>query len=103
MVIKETATSTRDWRDLRNWRDRLPREIRIHQLVEQGHADRPAMLRDIVRYRAHRLMMRKRKYRLFLDFHAGGDLYKAMEDHHDNWTGLTDVTDEEESLPAGFV
>jgi hypothetical protein len=29
-------------------------------------------------------MMRERKYRLFLDFHAGGDLYQAMEDRHDN-------------------
>jgi hypothetical protein len=84
MVIKETAPSAREWRDPRNWRDRLPREVKIHQLVEERRAVRPAMLRHIVRYRAHRLMMRKRKYRLFLDFHAGGDLYKAMEDHHDN-------------------
>ncbi|KAI4635872.1 hypothetical protein J4E83_000826 [Alternaria metachromatica] len=40
MVIKEAKAFTPSrWRDPKNWRDRLPQEIRIHQLLEERRAD----------------------------------------------------------------
>ncbi|KAG9193994.1 hypothetical protein G6011_04029 [Alternaria panax] len=104
MVIKEANTFTKSaWRDPKNWRDRLPREIRIHELLEERRAVDPAMCRHIIRLRAHRLFMRLRRYRLYLDYYAGGDLNCAMKQCADNWKDGKDGANEDMIIPEGFV
>ncbi|KAJ4376030.1 hypothetical protein N0V83_001310 [Neocucurbitaria cava] len=49
--------------------------------------------------------MTQRKYRLYLEFCAGGDLYHAMDDHDHNWS-LDNPDDEDEelsALPSTFI
>lgn len=88
MVVKEVRPKPpRAWRDPIKWRDRLPREIRIHQLID---ANRPPAAnarghRNLVCHRGYRLMMEQRRYRLYLDFYAGGDLYQGFKGHFKAW------------------
>ncbi|CAO2652088.1 Nn.00g003710.m01.CDS01 [Neocucurbitaria sp. VM-36] len=88
IVVKEVRTvRRREWRDPVQWRDRLPREIRIHQLVD---ANRPPAMdlrghRNLARHLGYRLMMEQRRYRLYLNFYAGGDLYEAFKGHFGMW------------------
>ncbi|KAI4961539.1 hypothetical protein J4E86_000567 [Alternaria arbusti] len=103
MVIKEAKAFTPSrWRDPKNWRDRLPQEIRIHQLLEERRAVDPAMCRHIIRCRAHRLWMEHRRYRLYLDYHSGGDMNAAMTFHAKNWEDGKPI-DEDIFAPEGFV
>jgi len=73
MVIKdmERAPSGR-WRDPQQWRNRRPREVRIHELVEERRKAEPAMCRNLVIYRGSRIMMRQRRYRLYTEYCEGG-------------------------------
>jgi len=103
MVIKEAKAFTPSrWRDPKNWRDRLPQEIRIHQLLEERRAVDPVMCRHIIRCRAHRLWMEHRRYRLYLDYHSGGDMNGAMTFHAKNWEDGK-PTDEDIFVPKGFI
>ena len=87
MVIKETENFKPSyWRDPMIWRDRLPQEIRIHQLVEERRAADPAMCRHLIHMRAYRLLMRQRKYRLYLDLCTGGTC--GMRSSHTMKIGL---------------
>ena len=86
MVIKDTLQpSARHWRDPANWRDRLPREIRIHQLVEERRVVNPEMCRHLIHFLGYRLHMEQRRYRLYLEFCSSGNLYHAMSRHHQRW------------------
>jgi serine/threonine protein kinase len=103
MVIKETKTfRPSQWRDPKNWRHRLPQEIRIHELLEERRATDPAMCRHVVRSRGHRLWMKARRYRLYLDYHAGGDINRAMGLCASNWR-KKERANESIVLPEGFV
>lgn len=106
MVIKEAKPFTASqWRDPKNWHDRLPREIRIHQLVEERRSVEPDSCRHLVRSRGHRLWMRSRRYRLYLDFYPGGDLRRAMKNYAENWTKEEEDSEfnREEDLSEGFI
>ncbi|EUC43470.1 hypothetical protein COCMIDRAFT_28065 [Bipolaris oryzae ATCC 44560] len=106
MVIKEAKPFTASqWRDPKNWRDRLPREIRIHELVEERRSIEPDSCCHLIRSRGHRLWMQSRRYRLYLDFYPGGDLRRAMKNYAQNWTRNEDDFDfnQEEYLSEGFI
>jgi hypothetical protein len=75
MVIKENL-NYRHWHYQRQWRERLPREVKVHQLIEEGRNDGPGF-DNLVKFRAYRLMMRQKRMRLYLDFYRGGDLFDA--------------------------
>jgi hypothetical protein len=95
-VVKDTRYSGyADWRDPKNWRNRVLREIRIHQLVEERRKVEPDMCRYLVRYLGHRLLMRQRRYRTYLEHHEAGNLYNAMSDHYDDITS--------QRLPEAFI
>jgi hypothetical protein len=82
MVVKDVKPwRPHMWRDPRNWRNRLPREIQSHRLVEERRQANLDACRHLVRSRGHRLFMRKRRYRLYLD-HYQGDLWHALTTHH---------------------
>lgn len=73
MVIKDMArASSGRWRDPQQWRNRRPREIRIHELVEKRREAQPAMCRNLVIYRGSRMLMRQRRYRLYTEYCQGG-------------------------------
>jgi hypothetical protein len=96
MVIKETKTAKlRDWRDPQNWRNRVPREVRVHQLVEDRRRAMPEMCRYLVRFRTWRLFMKQRKYRLYLDRYEGADLGHAVT--------TTSDTLKHRPLPESFI
>jgi hypothetical protein len=103
MVIKETKNfESHYWRDPKNWRDRLPQEIRIHQLVEERRAVYPEICQHLIRMRSYRLLMVQRKYRLYLDFCGGGDLFHAMLGHEANWASEED-RNTDSFLPQGYI
>jgi len=88
MVIKEARLDKSHWRDPCLWREQLPCEIRMHQLVDDGrvvsdNADEPAdsAYKTLVRHHGYRLMMTQRRYRIFFDYYEGGDLWHALEKH----------------------
>ncbi|KAI4683610.1 uncharacterized protein J4E88_004786 [Alternaria novae-zelandiae] len=88
MVIKEARPDKIQWRDLCFWRDQLPCEIHMHQLVDNGRVvsdsdDEPAGSdhETLVRHHGYRLMMTQRRYRIFFDYYEGGNLWQALEKH----------------------
>lgn len=88
MVMKDCKPDDIDWWDHTRWRDRLPREIAIHRRIDRGrtqHADRETAYRNLVKHKGYRLMMRKRRYRLYQKYYAGGDLYKALGSRFSPW------------------
>lgn len=104
MAIKETCNhSAGSWRDPKNWRGQLPREIKIHQLVEERRAVDSDMCRNLIHCRGHRLSMRKRKYRLYLDYCSGGDLRNAMASHSRTWEPAVEDNDDFPCLPEAFI
>ncbi|KNG45433.1 serine threonine protein kinase [Stemphylium lycopersici] len=78
-VIKEAKATRHQWRDPLQWRDRLPREIRTHQIVDSGRADAVPDHGNLARHQGYRLMMRQRRYWLYLDYYEGGDLSQALK------------------------
>jgi hypothetical protein len=86
MVIKDNSVvSRRGWHDPKNWRDRLRREIAVHRRIETRRAEEPEACQYINRHRGYRLLMSKRRYRLYADFASGGDLYRAVMPYHNRW------------------
>lgn len=88
MVIKEARPDKIQWRDPCFWRDQLPCEIHMHQLVDNGRVvsdsdDEPAGSdhETLVRHHGYRLMMTQRRYRIFFDYYEGGNLWHALEKH----------------------
>ncbi|EUC33094.1 hypothetical protein COCCADRAFT_37035 [Bipolaris zeicola 26-R-13] len=79
-VIKEARMNKGDWRDPLNWRDQIPREIRIHQLVDNNRANDVYGHGTIIEHYGYRLMMRQRRYRIYLAYYEGGNLYSALCD-----------------------
>lgn len=88
MVVKETTISNASWRDPQNWRNRLPREIAIHRRVgsSQRRNDRDAGSRSLIRHYGYRLMMRKRRYRLYLEYCESMDLHYALTTQNRLWS-----------------
>lgn len=106
MVVKDIAAAPRAWwRDPKYWRDRLPKEIAIHRRIESRREIEPDACRNIIRYRGHRMLMSKRRYRLYTDYASGGDLLNAMHlSYHSTWSGIDpENIHSEECLPEAFV
>lgn len=97
MVIKDALVSVGSFRDPEYWRNGLPQEIRIHQLIEERRAAGESACRFLVGSRGHRLMMPKRRYPLYLDHCKGGTLHQSMQGH---WN---DATNTHEHLPEVFI
>ncbi|KAF2005682.1 hypothetical protein P154DRAFT_608679 [Amniculicola lignicola CBS 123094] len=84
MAVKDVRIPHRGkWRDPINWRDNLPREVAIHERIENAHGVRPASgyhpngHHHIVQYRGFRLHHRERRYRLYLDWCRWDNLHFA--------------------------
>ncbi|KAH7555581.1 hypothetical protein BM1_07204 [Bipolaris maydis] len=77
-VIKEARMSKGDWRDPIKWRDQVPQEIRIHQLVDSNRANASDNHDTIIEHYGYRLMMRQRRYRIYLAYYQGGNLHSAL-------------------------
>ncbi|KAF2709912.1 kinase-like protein [Pleomassaria siparia CBS 279.74] len=80
MVVKECRPTHASWYFRGHWRERRPREIKIHELVE---SIRPPGIsrshRNLIQCRGSRLMMRQARYRLYLEHCNGRNLWRAME------------------------
>jgi hypothetical protein len=90
MVIKEARPDPTQWRDPIHWRktedhrDMLPREIRVHQKIDQKRAAVAGLDHDnLIDHISHRVMMSDRRYRIYLQYYEGGDLFGALVDHFD--------------------
>jgi hypothetical protein len=86
MVVKESRGSTKNfWRDPLYWRNQKPQEIRMHQLVDQERGKAEARGHEnLIEHQGYRLMMTQRRYRLFLNYYEGGDLYQAIRQHFED-------------------
>jgi hypothetical protein len=94
MVVKEVRPSGFKWRDPTFWREGLPREIRVHKKVDSsrpaaGAGDAVAGVgagyANLPRQQGYRLMMQQRRFKLYLDFCAGGDLRAGLKAHFERW------------------
>lgn len=105
MVVKDHAAMSRNnWRDPNNWRDRLPREVAIHQRIESRRAAEPEAFEYIVKCRGHRLLTSKRRFRLYLDFASGGSIGPTVEKYDKRWNDIaSDKIDTEKCLPEAFI
>ncbi|KAF9692816.1 hypothetical protein EKO04_009107 [Ascochyta lentis] len=106
MVVKDNVAFLRDgWRDPKNWRDRLPREIAIHRRLESRRSAETEACRHIVKYRGHRLLMSRRRFRLYTDYASGGDLQVAMtKSFHDKSSGVQPKdASTQEFIPEAFI
>lgn len=75
MVLKDTKPNHHDWRDVMFWADYRPKEIRIHEKIDQDRASLPLdERRNLVQAIGSRVMMRSRRHRIMLRFYPGGDL-----------------------------
>jgi hypothetical protein len=83
MVIKDAKLDPAQSRDPKNWRNRLPREIQNHRLVEERRFIEPEACRYLIRSRGDRLFISQRRYRIYLD-HYEADLYHSLRKHIDN-------------------
>ncbi|KAL6157809.1 hypothetical protein ACJQWK_07851 [Exserohilum turcicum] len=77
-VIKEAKLKRGHWRDPILWRDQVPREIRIHQVVDEHRDNTTGGHRNLAQHYGYRLMMRQRRYRIYLNYYEGGDLSAAL-------------------------
>jgi hypothetical protein len=76
MAVKKCAPSSALWNCPDEWRNRLPREVRMHQLID---STRPASSpQNLISHRSHRMMMTKKRYRLYLDVCDGGRLVENL-------------------------
>ncbi|KAL6711470.1 hypothetical protein ACN47E_004404 [Coniothyrium glycines] len=82
-VVKEARPSHRSWRDPTEWRDQKPREIRIHEKLD-NEAVRTEP-NNLITHGGYRLCMSQRRYRIYLEYCPGGDLYHALEEHFPHW------------------
>lgn len=82
IVIKECRPDKERWRDPIEWRDQKPREIRMHQLIDDNRqATGGVGHENIIQCEGYRLMMNQRRYRLFLPLYQGKDLHSSLESH----------------------
>lgn len=82
MAVKEARPSNSEWRDPMHWRDRVPLEIRIHQRVDRNRPPGGGRGHDsLIEHRGYRLMMKQRRFRIYLKYYEGGDLDTACEDN----------------------
>ena len=105
MAVKDnSAVSRSDWRDPKNWRDRLPREIAVGCRIESRRAEEPEACQYINRQRGYRLLMSERRFRLYADFASGGDLCNAVMPYHQRWNGIDgERVDSEAHIPEAFI
>jgi hypothetical protein len=94
MVVKDVQRRASQWRDPQNWRNRLPREIQIHELIEERRNDEPGC-QYLVRYYGYRLLMSSRRYRIYLDYYDASNLHYAMTHHFQRQTDIP--------LPEKFI
>jgi hypothetical protein len=73
IVVKEARPRIPEWRDPVFWRVQLPKEIRIHKLINENRPEVavPGYM-NIIRHHGYRLMMAQRRFRLYLDYCEGG-------------------------------
>jgi hypothetical protein len=94
MVVKDVQRRASQWRDPQNWRNRLPREIQIHELIEERRNDEPGC-QYLVRYYGYRLLMSSRRYRIYLEYYDASNLHYAMTHHFRRQTDIP--------LPEKFI
>ena len=82
MVAKEASPNVLAWKCPDEWRDKLPREIRMHELIDSTRTESSHL--NLIKHRGYRLMMEAGRYRLFLDLCDGGPLADALRNYwHD--------------------
>lgn len=100
MVVKDVKPTETNWEHPRFWRDKRPREIKIHELVDQidarGH-------QHLISHRASRVMMRNRRYRIYLPYCRRGNLDKALKDRFDFTRGHARNKQPPNLIPEGFI
>jgi hypothetical protein len=86
------------WKHPTKWRGRLPREIYNHKLLDSTRTG--VSHRNIIRHRGYRLMMRERRFRLYLDLCERGVIFGLVKDENN---GLSEESEVETHLPELFI
>lgn len=92
------------------WRDKVPREVAIHQRIEKYRDGSSPGHDHLIRCSSHRLMMQKRRFRLYLEFCELGSLYDATKELFTQWekfyesVGLDWLADEpEDNVSEAYI
>jgi hypothetical protein len=78
VVNKEVVPLPHLWKCPDEWRNKVPREIRMHQLIDSTR--QPTSHLNVIRHRGYRLLMNYRRYKIYTDFCDGGPLWDAMRE-----------------------
>ncbi|CAI6332863.1 unnamed protein product [Periconia digitata] len=108
IVCKEATLAKKQMYNPIEWRQRLPREICIHRIIDNAREKDPLGYRNLMRHRGYRLMMFDKRYRIFMDYHAFGDLTDSVQDRRRYMDGNlgqwnTSKHPQKERLPEGFL
>ncbi|KAF1359646.1 hypothetical protein EJ07DRAFT_155603 [Lizonia empirigonia] len=88
-IVDDCQIHSDQYSNATHWRDRLPREIALHRRIDRKRKrddTSDAGFEHLVEHRGYRLMMRKRRYRLYLEYYAGGDLGRPVAPIFHEWS-----------------
>ncbi|KAH6625335.1 hypothetical protein C7974DRAFT_395879 [Boeremia exigua] len=95
MVVKDCPQTRTTYSTPREWYDQLPREIALHRRIDRKRKrdeTNDKGFTNVVEHFGYRLMMRRRRYRLYLKYYAGSDLGELVTDRFNIW-GLARLED----------
>lgn len=81
MVVKDCNLIKENYSLPKSWYDQLPMEIALHRRIDRKRKREDVSdpgFNHIVEHRGYRLMMHKRRYRLYLEYCSGGDLARTV-------------------------
>jgi hypothetical protein len=98
MAVKECAPSREAWLSPDEWRDRMPREVKMHQLI-----DSTGPHQNVLGHTAHRLMMSKRRYRVYMELCRAGRLIERLRSYFEQDPSAYRGEYGAEEIPEAFV
>lgn len=93
MVVKDCVLPQPMYSVPRWWYDQLPRELALHRRIDRKRKRETSDVgfEHLVEHFGYRLMMRRRRYRLYLKYYAGRDMADLFYDTLDKWSPFGDV------------
>ncbi|KAF9692809.1 hypothetical protein EKO04_009105 [Ascochyta lentis] len=107
MVVKDCEMTANQYSIPTHWRDQVPKEIALHRRVDRKRKREDTSdvgFEHLVEHHGYRLMMRRRRYRLYLEYYAGGDFGRPVKDIYPYWSQIYRNDDHFKQLdPSGLL
>ncbi|KAF2644113.1 hypothetical protein P280DRAFT_515081 [Massarina eburnea CBS 473.64] len=104
MVAKEATPSLASWIQPSEWRQQRPREITMHVILDNARDEDTNPFPNIIQHYGYRLMMRHRRFRLYLEYCSRGNLAHALRDRTTvGWKNGQRHEDYKDAPPECFI